>query len=328
MGVERASERGAALLTVLLLVALIAVLAGTALEKLRLATKLGGNAVAMDQARAYGLAAETLALTKVSDLLARDASRVTLAGGWSGRAIPLPVPGGLATARVVDGGNCFNLNSLVVETTPNTYSAYTPSRIQFARLIRLVGGPSASAESIAAAASDWIDSDTSPIDLGAEDASYSGQPTPYRTANTLMTDPSELRAVAGVTPQIYARLQPWLCALPLAKPSKINVNTLLPEQAPLLAMLMPDTMTVEAARQVLLRRPPDGYESPSAFWKLPSLSAITPPPDAFAQTAVTTGWFKLQVDVTLGGAELEQHALIDATELPARLVSRHWGEPS
>ncbi len=146
MGAERSSERGAALLTVLLLVALIAVLAGTALEKLRLATRLGGNAVAMDQARAYGLAAETLALTKISDLLARDNSRVTLAGGWSGRPMPLPVPGGLATARVVDGGNCFNLNSLVIETTPGTYSAFTPSRIQFARLIRLVGGPSASAE--------------------------------------------------------------------------------------------------------------------------------------------------------------------------------------
>jgi general secretion pathway protein K len=325
---DASSERGAALLTVLLLVALIAVLAGTALEKLRLATRLGGNAIAMDQARAYSYAAETLALTKVSDLLGRDNSRVTLAGGWSGRPIPLPVPGGIATARLVDGGNCFNLNSLVVETAPGIYAVYTPSRIQFARLIRLVGGPAASAESIAAAASDWIDTDTSPIDLGAEDSSYGGQATPYRTANTLMGDPSELRAVVGVTPQIYAKLRPWLCALPIAKPSKINVNTLLPEQAPLMAMLLPDTMTVEGARQALLRRPPQGYESPAAFWKVPALSAITPLPDAVAQTAITTTWFALQVDVTVGDAELEQHALIDATQLPARLVARQWGEQS
>lgn len=327
-GAERASERGAALLTVLLLVAVIAVLAGTALEKLRLTTRLGSNAVAMDQARAWSYAAETLAITKVSDLLARDKARVTLAGGWSGRPIPLPVPGGIATARIVDGGNCFNVNSLVVKTGPDTYAAYTPARIQFARLIRLVGGPAAAGESIAAAASDWIDTDTSPLDLGAEDGSYSGKATPYRTANTLMADPSELRAVVGVTPEIYARLRPWICALPVAKPSVINVNTLLPEQAPLLAMLLPDTMTVEGARQALLRRPPQGYESPSAFWKVPALSAITPPPDAFAQTAVTTTWFALQVDVTLGSAELEQHALIDATDLPARLVARQWGEPS
>lgn len=325
---DRPSERGAALLTVLLLVALIAVLAGTALEKLRLATRLGGNAIAMDQARAYSFAAETLALTKVSDLLARDKSRVTLAGGWSGRPIPLPVPGGIATAKVSDGGNCFNLNSLVVETAPGTYSVYTPSRVRFSRLIRLVGGNTASADSIAAAAADWIDTDTSPIEQGAEDASYSGHSTPYRTANTLIADPSELRAVAGVSPLIYAKLRPWICALPIAKPSKINVNTLLPEQAPLLAMLLPDTMTVEGARQALLRRPPQGFESPEAFWKIPSLSGTAPPPDAVSDTAVTTGWFSLEVDAGVGGAELEEHALIDATELPARLVARHWGEPS
>ena len=44
---HKPGEQGAALLTVLLLVAVIAVLAGTALEKLRLATRLGGNAAAL-----------------------------------------------------------------------------------------------------------------------------------------------------------------------------------------------------------------------------------------------------------------------------------------
>jgi general secretion pathway protein K len=235
------------------------------------------------------------------------------------------VPGGVATAKLADGGNCFNLNSLVIETAPATYVSYTPARLQFARLIRLVGGPGASGDSIAAATSDWIDSDTSPLDLGAEDSAYGGQATPYRTANTLMGDVSELRAVAGVTPAIYAKLRPWICALPIAKPSKINVNTLLPEQAPLLAMLMPDTLTVEGARQALLQRQPQGYADVAAFWKAAS---ITPSSDASTGTAVTTSWFALQVDVTVGVAELEQHGLIDASTLPARLASRQWGEPS
>ena len=53
----KSGERGAALLTVLILVAVIAVLAATALEKLRLATRLGGNAVAIEQARGYAYAA-------------------------------------------------------------------------------------------------------------------------------------------------------------------------------------------------------------------------------------------------------------------------------
>ena len=322
--VDRSGEKGAALLTVLLLVAVIAILAGTALEKLRLSTRIGGNAVALEQARAFAQAAEILAVAKIGDLLARDPNRVTLAGGWSGKPFPLPIPGGMATARVTDGGNCFNLNSLVVETGPGIYAAYSPTRRQFARLIRLVGAQASSPDAIAAATADWIDSDNAPVEQGFEDTGYSG----YRPANTLMVDPSELRAVAGVTPAVYARLRPWLCTLPKAEPSRINVNTLMPEQAALFAMLLPDTLSVEGARQMLLRRPPAGFASTAEFWKLPALSAITAAPDAEAQTAVTTKWFALRVDVTIGGVDLEDHGLIDATRLPARLATRQWGEPS
>ncbi|MFC3581014.1 type II secretion system minor pseudopilin GspK [Sphingomonas hylomeconis] len=321
-------ERGAALLMVLLLVAVISVLAATALEKLRLSTRLAGNAAAGEQARAYGYAAETLALTKVNDLLGQAGKRVTLAGGWSGKPFRLPVPGGLATARVRDGGNCFNLNGLVSETDPGTYVANPAATLQFARLMRLVGVPASLSDGIADAATDWIDSDTAPLAGGAEDGAYTGAAVPYRTANTLVADISELRAVAGVTPETYARLRPWLCALPVAKPAEINVNTLMPEQAPLFAMLLPDTLGIDAARQLLLKRPPQGFESVEAFWKLPAQSAITPSPDAIAQTGVTTRWFALQVDVALGATELEQRSTIDATTLPARLVSRSWGEPS
>lgn len=324
----RYSERGAALLTVLLLVAVIAVMAGTALERLRLSTRLAQNIVSIDQARAYALAGEALALSRISNLLSQNHDRTTLAGGWSGRPFPLPVPDGLATITVQDGGNCFNLNSLVTQTAPGTYAAYTPARLQFARLIRLVGAPASSPDNLAAAVSDWIDSDRDPLPGGAEDSAYQALPTPYRTANTLIADASELRAVSGVTPAVYDRLRPWVCALPRAEPSRINVNTLTPEQGALMAMLFPDTLSIGAARELLLRRPPQGYESSAAFFAAPALSGITAAPDAVQQTAVTSQWFALDIRVTQGASELEEHALVDATRLPARLASRHWGEPS
>ena len=319
------SERGAALLTVLLLVAVIAVLAGTALEKLRLATRLGGNAVALDQARAYSFAAETLAVVKVTDLLLQSNDRVTLQGGWSGRPIPLPIPGGTASATVVDGGNCFNLNSLVTEINPGVYAAYTPARVQFARLIRLVAPAARSPDTIAASAADWIDSDTAAIQDGAEDGAYGNGKQPYRTGNTLMSDASELRAVSGISRAEYETLRPWLCALPNAAPSKINVNTILPEQAPLLSMLRAD-LSVEAVRQGLLRRPPQGFSTAAAFWSQPVITGAGSADDAAGQTDVKTLWFSLQVDVALNGAILQQTGLIDASVLPARLVSRQWGE--
>ena len=321
---RREGERGAALLTVLLLVAVIAVIAGTALERMRLATRLAGNAAAGEQAHAYATAAETLALVRVGDLLAQQPDRMTLAQGWSGRPFALPVPGGSAVARVVDGGNCFNLNSLVTETGPGTYAALTPARLQFVRLMKLLGIGADTADQVSGAASDWIDTDSTPVEGGAEDDRYQG--LGYRTANTLMADPSELRAVAGVTPQLYATLRPWVCTLPEARPSAVNVDTLTPEQAPLAAMLFPDTLGVSAARDLLLRRPPDGYASTGAFETAASLAGGGTGPDGVV--SVTSRWFALAVDVTVGTTDLHERALIDATRLPPRLVSRQWGEPS
>lgn len=322
----RASERGAALLTVLLLVAIIAVLAATGLERLRLSTRLASNAAAIGQGRAYAYAAETLALARIDTLLAAGPNRVTLAGGWSGRPFALPLPGGgSATARVTDGGACFNLNGLVTRDQAGAYVVAPLPRAQFARLLRLTGAPPQVAGQVADGATDWIDSDDLPLTQGAEDQTYLRGETPYRTAGALMADVSELRAVAGVTPELYDRLRRLLCALPVAEPAPINVNTLLPEQAALIAMQFPDTVGVDAARQALLRRPPQGYADASAFYNLFSAAGANP---ETRDLAVTTRWFALRIDVTQGGSMVEERALVDASRLPARLVSRQWGERS
>lgn len=318
-----AGERGGALLTVLLLVALIAVIAAGALEKLRLATRLSGNAGRIEQARAYAQAAEALAVSRVSTLLGQSRDRVTLLGGWSDAPFALPLPGGVATARVADGGNCFNLNGLVTEVAPAIYATDPIQRLQLARLMRLLQLPPQVADQVSAGAADWIDTDADQQPAGAEDGAYLRQDPGYRTAGTLMTDVSELRAVAGVTADLFATMKPWLCTLPAAKPATINVNTLAPEQALLVAMLAPDTLTVEAARGALLRRPLTGWSSASGFWATGGVSGVGA---AEGQTGVTSTWFALRIDVAANGAELRETALIDARRLPARLVARQWGE--
>lgn len=322
----RAGERGAALLTVLMLVAVVAVLAGIALEKLKLSTRLAGNAAATEQARGYALAAEALALSRIDALLGQSRERVTLAGGWSGRPFGLPLPGGgYAAVRARDGGNCFNLNGLVAQAGEGTFVAVDDQRVKFARLIRLLGVPPQVGEQVAAGAADWIDTDQVVQPSGAEDAAYLGREPGYRTAGTLMSDPSELRAVAGMTPDLYAKLRPWICTLPVARPSALNVNTLLPEQAPLLAMLFAETLSIDAGRQLLLKRPPQGYGNVGRFWQGAAGVATEA---GQAQTTVTTVWFAVAIDVTVGSAQLQENALVDATRLPPRLVSRQWGEPS
>lgn len=316
-------ERGAALLTVLLLVAVIAVIAAGALERLRLATRLTANAVGIEQARGYAQAAEALALARISTLLGQNPGRVTLAGGWSGAPFGLPLPGGTAVARVSDGGNCFNLNGLVTQVAPGVYASNPLARLQFVRLMRLLQISPQVAEQVAAGASDWIDTDADQQAGGAEDGAYLGQDPGYRTGGTLMSDRSELRAVAGVTAELYAQLRPWLCTLPKAEAAKINLNTLAPEQALLVAMLAPDTLSVGAAQAALLQRPPQGFANTGAFAALAGLGGVALDTE---QASVTSTWFALRIDVTLNGLDLRESALVDATRLPARLVSRQWGE--
>ncbi|MEP6785765.1 MAG: type II secretion system minor pseudopilin GspK, partial [Sphingomonadales bacterium] len=107
---RRPSEEGAALLTVLLIVSVMAILAAAALERLKLATHLTSNGAAIEQARAYAMAAETVARYRIGDLIQRDAAKTTLEGDWAGKPTNFPIDGGIATARLDDGGNCFNLN--------------------------------------------------------------------------------------------------------------------------------------------------------------------------------------------------------------------------
>lgn len=325
----RSNERGAALLTVLMLVAVMAVLTAAALERLTLATRVTGNAAALDQARAYTYAAETLAAARIGDLVTAQGDRTTLRGGWNGARFTLPVPGGLGSARIADGGNCFNVNSVVSGGGADGATDLLVRPLgftQFRALMELLGVPERSALQIAAATVDWIDSDDVGQPGGAESENYAQANPAYRTANTLMIDPSELRVVAGMTAEIYGKLRPWLCALPVNDLSPINVNTLLPAQAPLFAMMLPGQLSVGQARELLARRPVDGYESTAQFWAVPAQAGLTPNAEVGTQTVLKTRWFTVETEIELAGATARDTALFDARTNPARLVRRSWGD--
>lgn len=317
-------EQGAALLTVLLLVAVMAVISATAIERLTLATRLAASAASIEQARHYQLAAEALAIKRIGQL-AKGKSQVTLDGDWLGKPFLLPLPGGgSAELTLTDGGNCFNLNSLVADSTVGG-SAQRPLAIeQFIALMQAVSIDHAQAERIAASAGDWIDADQNAVAQGGEDAAYAGAATPYRTADRSMSDAAELRAVAGVGPQQWARLRPWICALPTSDLSPINVNTLLPEQAPLLMMLLPTRLTPAQARAHLASRPTGGYGSLNRFWSGPALAGQQPSGDAAAQVRLVTRWFRLRTKVRIGNSLSVSETLIDAgdADTAPRVVRR------
>ena len=333
-----ASERGAALLTVLLLVAVMAVITAVALERLTLASRMAQNGAGADQGRALLIAGEAIAAYRLGDLVKASPGKTTLAGGWLGTPQSVPVPGGSVVARVTDAGNCFNVNSLVTgggsigdpapDSASGTYSTRPDGVKQFKALMRLLGVEQNAAATIAVSVADWIDTDAVPGDGGAEDSFYQQMPVTYRTAGGLIVDPSELRVIHGMTPAIYSRLRPWLCALPLGDLSPININTLLPDQAILLAMLTDGKLSPETARQLLARRPEDGYGSLVTFWAQPELAKLGLPEEVTGQAKLTSRWFAVDLRVDLGGTDVIETALFDAENTPALLIRRRWGDDS
>jgi len=285
------------------------------------------NATARDQGRLFADGAEQLALLTIDDRVAQSPDRTTLAGGWNGatRRVVLPA-GGTAEVTVRDGGNCFNVNS-VADGLPGAQLVRRPSGVlQFTGLMMALEIPQQDAMRIAEAAADWVDSDVLPGPGGAEDEAYASGPAPYRTGNTLFVDTGELRALAGMTPEIYGRLAPWLCALPTTDLSAININTLGLDQAPLLAMIAPGQLTLDRARGVLGRRPANGWANQVEFWRLETMSELNVPLDVQLQPQLRTRWFALDVRVELMGAEFSEAVLVDSRLQPSRIVARRWGE--
>jgi general secretion pathway protein K len=215
------------------------------------------------------------------------------------------------------------LNS-VVQGEPPARLALRPQGVeQFANLMLVLGVAQREARAVAAAAADWVDSDSDESPGGGEDAAYAGLQTPYRPGNTLFAEVSELRAVQGVTPELYALLRPYVCALPTNDLSPINVNTLLPRDAPLLAMFSPARTSVEAARALIAARPPAGWREMAEFTRATGANEL--PLDPSNQLQLNTRWFALDLRIEYGGAELIETALVDARYTPSRVVVRRWG---
>jgi general secretion pathway protein K len=320
-------ERGAALLAVLLLVAVTGAITAAMVEDLRLSRGIAVNATSRDQGRLFADGVEQLAMLTIDDRVRDNPERTTLAGGWNGATRTIQLPGGAsADVTVRDGSNCFNINSVVDGRPGQPFVRRSSGVAEFAGLMLALQVAEADARRIAEAAADWVDSDTVASPGGAEDDAYAGGPAPHRTGNTLFADPGEVRALAGMTPEIYARLRPWLCAMPTNDLSPININTLGVEQAPLLAMLAPGQISPDRARAILAQRPAGGWGNQVEFWRVEALSELNVPLDVRVQPQMKTSWFTLDVRVHLMGRDYRENVLVDARLQPSRIVQRRWTE--
>jgi general secretion pathway protein K len=202
-------QRGIALVVALLTVALAVVLIAGLLDRGELSLARTRNALRASQAEAYAQGLEAYAAEVLVKSQERgDDSNASL---WAAPMPPETVPGGLLNASMRDLNGCFNLNNLSLPSPDGgTWLAI------FNRLLGVVGVDASLTPAIQAWMSVGDDADVT-------DGVYLAQPVPYRSAQRVFTHVSELRLVRGVDSGVYARLAPYVCALPAGTP--INVNT-------------------------------------------------------------------------------------------------------
>jgi general secretion pathway protein K len=218
-------QRGVALITAIVVVAIATILAVRIGTRAALDLRRTAGLVALDQGWHVALGAEAWAIEVLKTDYEESPDFDHLAEAWAQPLPPLPVDGGEVRGALEDMQGRFNLNNLVSAER----EADEANIERFARLLLLVGAQPRWARLMA----DWIDQDAMPgMPDGAEDGTYLSQNPPYRTANGLVATTTEMMALPGMTREEFERIRPYVTALPRGTP--INVCT---AKAPVLAAL-------------------------------------------------------------------------------------------
>ena len=274
-------ERGIALITVLLVVAIASALASHIVWRQQVWTRQVENL----RDAAQGQAVARAGVDWAGLILAEDRRRNQvdhLNESWA-TPVAVPVEYGRASGALADMQGRFNLNNLVRDGQVSLDDVAA-----FQRLLILLELPPELADALV----DWLDADGLPHGShGAEDAWYLALDPPGHAANQPLADVAELSLLRGYTHDIVARLAPHVAALPGFTP--VNVNT---ATAPVLAALLP-ALTLEQARRLVAERG-DGWRSPEAL-----RAELGPAQWAGAREAALTAasdYFQLTLEVEFG----------------------------
>lgn len=263
-------QRGAALLSILFIVAALAVAALIATMAITQQTTLSKAASRRADAGWAAYSAEAVALSAIAEMSSATNGQLTPLTTGLSQPVVLPLRGGVISMQVSDASNCFNVNALA---NPDEGAA-TLTRLSWASLLSDLDIPATEANGLANAIADWLDADANTRQGGAEDGYYLTLSPAYRAANQPMDSPAELASVMGYTKALREALAPLICARPEFQMMRLNINTLRPDQASLLRAAYSEALTLAAAERILLERPDTGWASVADFEALPDIRTI------------------------------------------------------
>jgi len=315
------AQRGVALITVLLVVAIVTVVCAGMIARQQLSIRGTANQAQARQAWHYALGGEALA----QSILRRDL-RASGTGAGAGQppvdhllepwALPQPAYDldegqGQVQVRIEDLAGRFNLNSLVQQQQPNAAAL-----AQFRRLLLRLQISEPYAERLV----DWLDTDQQPSgEQGAEDNAYLLLDPPYRTGGRRIEDLSELRLLLDMRDEDFQRLAPFVTALPADTP--LNVNT---ASAMVLSSLA-DSLSLSTAEALVQARQAGPFRDAANFMAQPALGGVQL---QGTSVAVTSQFFQATSEVRLADRRLALVSRLRREEDgEVRVLQRNLGQP-
>lgn len=289
------NQKGIALITVLLVTSLVAIMAVSMTFAQHIDIRRTSNLLEGDQAMLLALGLEEWGRQVLIRDLQKNGQTDHLGEDWAFGLMPTATENGMISGSILDLQGRINLNNL--EAGSPTNKTQTTLRLE-----RLFGFCEVEARNeLVLALADWLDQDEQTRPGGAEDNAYLLHEPAYLTGNRLLTSPSELLLLEGVSPDNYRCLEDHVAALPIA--TAINVNT---ADALVIAALS-DRISIAEATEIVKDRPENGYATLADFLAHPGLAGSGISAEGLA---LASDFFMTRGQATFGEAEVGLYSLI------------------
>ena len=300
-------QKGVALISVLLIVAILLAVVGRLMSNHGLSISQSRNVFEQNQALQFALGAETMARQALFEDFSGGGGEVDhMSEPWAQQVLPFELDeGGFIEAQLTDLHGCFNLNNVVGAEGEDNLN-------RFKRLLVNLNIP----QEIADTWKDWIDDDLVVSGFGAEDSEYLIGSIPYRTPNQKVVHISELALLRNLDGTALAQILPFVCLLP-EEDTKVNVNTAnLHTLSSLHGSLSPDQVesVVSSPREFVSVA--DFVETYPSF--IPVSSALS----------VASKYFRLHAYVQVGTSSLTLQSILhrDPASGEVTVLSRDFGK--
>ncbi|WP_419810662.1 type II secretion system minor pseudopilin GspK [Bacterioplanoides sp.] len=248
-------QQGLALITVLLVFAVVSVLAVAIIDRQAINIQRSANMFTLQQSRAFTDAAEQA--VRVGLYLDWDADKEKDHANeeWT-QPRTFPLEPGKIYLKITDAQGRFNLNSLSAGAANKTLQTQ-----RFANLLNLLGLDT----QLANATARWMDKSSQIDDV------YESLDVPYRPAYQACKHVSELLLIENFDQATYQALLPYISCLPVEV--QLNVNT---ASAVVLASL-DSGLSLQDGQSLVSARGEEGYASVDDFWNQSLLERYTQP---------------------------------------------------